>query len=269
LLLFFAGTALASPATKTPAQLLTEARTEITASRAYKADALLQQVIKSPDAQRAQVEEALVLQGMIYYGDVFASSLLLPSLVAVAKKPEPFGKKVSERMILAGRAFHSAVTKYLNITAGGGKLSSLKVTLPDFAEADVKKLQDSLSNKATVEGLLASYSSDPAAGEGMYSRASQFGLYLGFGGTLPKEKGRKFGAIKSKFQSGVTFDQLRYLDWAASVSHDMSKSVKDPLPEFNLKELSKRCDQRLLKVAPADSTFAKNAKARLEAKPKK
>jgi hypothetical protein len=35
------------------------------------------------------------------------------------------------------------------------------------------------------------------------------------------------------------------------------------MPEFNLKELAKRCDERLLKVAPADSQWAKNAQARL------
>ncbi|MDQ3023080.1 MAG: hypothetical protein M3R04_01650 [bacterium] len=266
------GIAIAAPATKSaapskpPAQLLSEARSELTASHAYKADALLQQVIKSETAQRAEVEEALVLQGMIYYGDVFASTLLLPSLVAVAKKPEPFGRKVSERMILAGRAFHASVTKYLNITAGGGKLANVKLSLPDFTEADVKKLQDTLSNRASVESLLASYPTDPSAGEGLYSRASQFGMYLGFGGTLPKQKGRKLAGIESKYSGGVQFDNLRYLDWAASVSLDMSKQVKDTLPQFSLKDLSKRCNERLLKVAPKDSQFAKNAKARLEKK---
>src|SRR5688572_15919340 len=155
-LVLFTTSAFAAPAAaKTPAQLLSEARSEITASHAYKADALLQQVIKSEDAQRAQVEEALVLQGMIYYGDVFASALMLPSLVAVAKKPEPFGRKVSERLIMAGRAFHSSLTKYLNITAGGGKLAKLQVNLPALDEADVKKVQDSLGSKSVVEGLIA------------------------------------------------------------------------------------------------------------------
>jgi len=247
---------------KPPAQLLSEAKAEITAGHAYKADDMLQQVVKSVDSSRAQVEEALVLQGMIYYGDVFASALVLPSLVAVAKKPEPFGKKVSERLIMAGRAFDAAVGKYLNITAPGGKLTTLKVSLPPFGEDDVKKLQDTLSNKATVQALLDSYPSDPSAGEGMYARASQFGLYLGFGGTLPKNKDRKLGEIQSKLAGGIAFDQLRYLDWAASVSLDMSREVRDPARQYDLGDLSRRCDERLLKLAPADSVFARNAKAR-------
>jgi hypothetical protein len=259
-----AKTATPKPAApKPPTQLLAEAKAEITASHSYKADALLQQVIKSEDASRAQVEEALVLQGMIYYGDVFASALVLPSLVAVAKKPEPFGRKVSERMIMAGRAFHESVTSYLNITAGGGKLSKLQVSLANFNEDDVKKLQDALSAKATVESMLDSYPTDPSTGEGLYSRASQFGLYLGLGGTLPKQKGRKLADIRSRLGAGVQFDQLRYLDWAASVSLDMSKQINDTLPEFSLADLSKRCDERLAKLAPADSQFGKNAKARL------
>jgi hypothetical protein len=252
-----------------PAQLLTEAKSELLASHAYKADALLQQVVKSDEASRAQVEEALVLQGMIYYGDVFASALVLPSHVAVAKKPEPFGRKVSERMILAGRAFHESVTSYLNITAGGAKLGKLQVKTAPFSEADVKKLQDALSNRATVESLLSSYPNDPSEGEGMYSRASQFGLNLGLGGLLPKQKGRKLEDIQAKLAAGIDFDQLRYLDWAASVSLDMSNQVHDTLPDYSLAELSKRCDERLTKLAPAGSQFAKNAKARMEHQSKK
>src|SRR4051812_1938074 len=145
---------------KSPAQLLADAKAEISASHAYKADTILGDVAKSPDATRAQVEEALVMRGMIYYGDVFGSALVLPSFVAVAKKPEPLGRKVSETLIMASRAFDANLTEYLNITAAGSKLSKLQVDLPAFSEDDVKKLQDTLSNKASVESMLASYSSD-------------------------------------------------------------------------------------------------------------
>jgi hypothetical protein len=248
---------------KTPAQLIAEAKSEISASHSYKADTLLGEVIKSADASRAQVEEAMVMRGMIYYGDVFGSALVLPSFVAVAKKPEPLGRKVSETLIMASRAFDANLTEYLNITAAGSKLTKLQVTLPDLDEADVKKLQDTLSNKASVESMLAGYSSDPSGGEGLRSKAGQFGMYLGYGGTLPKDQHRKLPDIKAKFAPGTQFDQVRYLDWAASVCLDMSRQVHDTVPEFNLADLAKKVDQRLLKVAPADSQFAKNAKARL------
>jgi hypothetical protein len=269
LCLLLVSAAPAKPAARqTPAQLLSEAKAELSASHAYKADTLLGDVIKSPDSSRAQVEEALVMRGMIYYGDVFGSALLLPSFVAVAKKPEPLGRKVSETLIMASRAFDANLTEYLNITAAGSKLQKVQLTLPDFSEADVQKLQDTLSNKNSVEALLAGYSSDPSSGEGLRTRASQFGMYLGYGGTLPKDKTRKLPEIKAKFAAGAPFDQARYLDWAASVCHDISQQVHDTQPEFNLAELGRRVDQRLLKVAPADSQFAKNAKARLEHKPK-
>lgn len=250
----------------TPAELLTEARAEIAADHLYSADPLLQQVVESDDASVAEVEEALCLQSMIYYGDVFGAALVMAPLAAMGPEPHELKGLVSRQLLLARRAFLAAASSYLNTTVGGSQLAQLKVDLPPFANADVEQIRSALNDREVLAQVLAEYNDDPAAGQGLLARANQFGLHLGVSCVVPKSPGRTMEDVRELLGAGVRFDHLLYLDWLATVALDMNTLVDEP-DGPDLVGLAKRCDNRILEQLGDDSEsqLAKNARERAEA----
>jgi hypothetical protein len=244
-----------------PADMLDKARTEIGNNHAYSADSWLQQVIDAPESTPAQVEEALYLQTMIYYGDVFGAAMVLTPVTLADQDGCRYGAEASRQLLLARRAFVAAANRYLNITAGGSKMTKLKLALPVFSEEDARKISSTLKDQATVKKMIASYDTDPVAGKGLLARANQFGMMLGFSSAVPRVKGRKFADVRARLSAGVDFDRAQYYDWLATVSVEMDAIVKEPGGPKML-DLAKRADERLVKVAPKGSELAKNAELR-------
>jgi hypothetical protein len=244
-----------------PADKLASARAEITSGHPYAADALLQEVVDSEDAGMAQVEEALCLQTMIYYGDVFGAALVMGPLGTASSEPSELKAQISQQLLLARRAFLAAGSNYLNTTVRGTLLAQLKLELPAFSESDIDKINSTLSSKEALQKILADFPKDPSAGQGLLAKANQFGLYLGFSSTVPKTAGRKMADVRQQLNSGVVFKQASYLDWMATVALDMNSLVNEPGGP-DLKGLARRADERLLKLVEPDSQYAKNARQR-------
>ncbi len=248
-----------------PSDSLNKARAEIAADHVYSADALLQDVISSPDASAGQVQEALYLQTMIYYGDVFGAALLLAPVSGSTGKPSALGKEVSQQLLLARRAFHVAASSLLNELNANKQFSTVKIDLPPFSEAEVDKLNAALASRETMKELVEGYEKDQSAGRGMLAKANHFGLYIGCGSALPKQKGRKLKDVDAKLKGGVSFEEARYLDWLATVCIDMKDLIKKEPQAPDLGNLAKRADERLKKIVEKDSAFYKNAVARSKA----
>jgi hypothetical protein len=248
------------------AENLASAKSQISKSQPYSADKLLQEIINSSDASPAQVEEALVLQTMIYYGDVFGAALVLAPVSAATQKPTKYGAEVSRQLLLARRAFSVAGNSYLNQTFSSSALKKLSVELPALTDEDVKKIQAVLNDKDSVARLVADYDGDPAAGQGLLARSSQFGMYLGLGGLIPKSSGRSMTDVQSKFRGGTDFNQLAYLDWLASISLELHSLAKEPQandPKF-MQTLAKKCDERIKALTKDDAgnPYRKKAEGR-------
>lgn len=246
-----------------PSEALSQAKGELAQGHPYGADALLQKVVDAEDAETAQVEEALCLQAMIYYGDVFGAALVMAPLGTASAAPSEFKGQISQQLLLARRAFVAAGNSYLNATVRGSQLKTLKVALPAFSETDVDQINATVNDKAALQKLLTDFPSDPAPAQGLLAKANQFGMYLGFSSTVPKTKERRISDVRAKLKNGVDFDTLRYLDWMATVALDMHFLVNEPSGP-DLKGLARRSDERLLKLAGADSEFANNARKRAE-----
>lgn len=257
-------TAQARAATS-PAEALTKARAEIAADHVYSADALLQEVVSSPDATSAQVQDALYLQTMIYYGDVFGAALLLAPVSGATGKASALGKEVSQQLLLARRAFHVSATSLLNELNANKQISTVKIDLPPFSEAEVEQLNKTMASRETMKELVESYETDQSAGRGMLAKANHFGLYIGCGSALPKQKGRKMKDVDAKLKGGVAFEEARFLDWLATVCIDMKDLIKKEPQAPDLGSLARRADERLKKIVEKDSAFYKNAQARAKA----
>jgi hypothetical protein len=248
----------------TPAEDMAGAKKDIAADHVYSADALLQKIIVSPDATPAQVQEALYLQTMIYYGDVFGAALLIgPVAGGSGGKDSKLGQETSRQLLLARRAFHAASVRLLNEFNAGRKLESVKVDLPTFGEGDIDKLNEAIGSKNTMEALVSGFASDESAGRGMLAKANHFGLYIGFSSLLAKQKNRKMSDIESKVKGGIKFDEARYLDWLATVCLDMRSLIKNEPSAPDLSGLAKRADERLKKlVKDKEDPLYKNAAKR-------
>lgn len=256
---------LPSAANAGPADDLASAKAEVAANHPYSADALLQKVVKAGDASPLQLQEALVLQQMVYYGDVFGAALLLAPVSAATGKPSKLGAEASKQLLMARRAFYVSAKNFLNATFSDRPLKQVKLELPPLTSDDVSKFEALLNQKESMAKLVADYDSDPAAGKGLLARTSQFGLYLGFGALLPKS-GRKVEDIRAGYKSGATYDYLAHLDWMATVSLELHKLAKEPQvpdPDFML-SLAKSCDERIkvLTKDNPDSPYLKKASAR-------
>jgi hypothetical protein len=248
---------------QTPADKLAAAKSEIKDGHCYSADKSLQEIVDSVDASPAQVEEALYLQCMIYYGDVFGAALMMAPLAAASSEGSGLKGQVSKQMLLARRAFTAAANSYLNSTLSGGELKKLTVALPPFNEMDMDQLDATIKNQAALKQMMEEYDKDPAAGNGCLAKASQFGFYLGISSAVPKTPGRKVGDVRKQLAAGVTFDQLGFLDWLATVARDMHSLVNEPNGP-DLPGLSRRADERILKLAGNDTSnqYVKNAHKR-------
>jgi hypothetical protein len=246
-----------------PADSLAKAKAEIAQHKLYSADPLLQDVVNSHDSTPSQVEEALVLQSCIYYGDVFGAAFVMAPLAAASSEGSPLKALVSQQLLLARRAFHVAANSYMDTTVAGSQLTQLKLELPPFTDSDLDVLKQGLGNKAALKRILDEYPEDPSAGQGMLAQANHFGLYLAFGAAYPRSAGRKLTDVRSALKAGVAFDELRYLDWIATVAGELAGLVKEPGGP-DLSALAKRADERLLKrgASKPDSQFVKNAKQR-------
>jgi hypothetical protein len=251
----------AAYAQDSPASLLAQAKAKFAAEDTVGADALLQQVIDHPDASIDLVEEALFWQIKLYYGDVVGAALLLGPLSGTGIDQSKLTQDVARQMLLARRAFQLAGTRYLNTTAIGSGLRSIKVDLPSLTDANVNQLKATIGDKAQVESILTGYSTDPKPGLGLVSMANRFGLYIGMGSELPGKPQGEVGSISAQFSNGVAFDEPRFLDWLAEVSLELHGIVNEPNGP-DLKGLSKRADDRLVQKAAGDSNYAKNAKRR-------
>ena len=226
---------------------LAEAKTEIGNDHAYSADALLQEVVKDETATSGQVQEALFLQCMIYYGDVFGAALLLGPCGAASEGQHPFKQDVGEQLLLARRAFTISAEKYLNETVMQAALTRIKFTLPELNQSDVDTLQSVLADPATIRSMLTQYDADPSPARGLQARSNQFGFYICSGALLGPVAGqqRSVADIRSTLSQGVPYDHAAYLDWIASVLLDMYSLINEPNgPDFI--GLSKRANDRLL-----------------------
>jgi hypothetical protein len=247
--------------TTDPAKLLEQAHSEIATSHLYSADAILRDVMKSPDASVAQVQEALSLQCMIYAGDVLGAALLIQPLGKASVEGSGLKGEVSKQLVLARHAFAIAANDYLNATVMGAELKQLKLTLPNYTQADVTKLENTLASPADLKAMLDGYSKDPTPGQGLMTRANQYGFFLAFSAAVPGSLGQNPDNIRAKVKQGVTFDNLNYLDWIARVALDMHHLLKEPNGP-DLTGLAQRADERILKLAQADSPYAKAARSR-------
>jgi hypothetical protein len=154
------------------------------------------------------------------------------------------------------------MSNYLNNTVGGQSLKQTSLRLPAFSEADARRIHQTLADKKMLDSIVSGFDKDPAPGMGLLSRANLLGLYVSAGSLAPRSGG--FAALRSKLSGGVEFRADRYLDWAASAALDMAEMVKDPGGP-DMKALSRRCDERLVKWygKDADNAYVKAAKKRL------
>jgi hypothetical protein len=255
----------ATTAAAAPGDDLAAAKAELSANHPYSADALLQKIVKASDASPAELQEALVLQQMVYYGDVFGAALLLAPVSAATGKPSKLGAEASKQLLMARRAFYVSAKNFLNATFSERPLKQIQLELPTLTGDDVKKFEALLNTKEAMTKLIADYDADPSAGKGLLSRTSQFGLYLGMGALLPKSS-RKVEDIRASFKSGASYGYLGHLDWLATVSielHGLAKEPQVPDPNFML-SLAKSCDERIKALTKDDpgSAYLKKAKAR-------
>jgi hypothetical protein len=247
---------------KAPAQLLSEAQAEIEKFHTGSADQLLQAVVNHPDASSTQVEEALVQQMMLYYGDVVGAMTVIPGLAQVGAKGSPLKDAVGKQLVLARRAYAAALNNYLNDTIGGQTLKSTSMRLPAFSNDDAKLINATLRDKPSLDKIVSGFAGDPAPGMGLLSKANLMGLYISCGALAPKSGG--FSALRGKLGGGVEFDGGQFLDWAAESSIAMSKMLKDPGGP-DMKALQKHCDERILQWfgKDANNPYVKHAKKRL------
>lgn len=247
---------------KSPAQLIGEAKADIEKFKTGTADQLLQAVTIHPDASTAQLEEALVLQLVLYYGDVIGAMTVIPSLGKVAKEGSALKGAVGKQLVLARRAFAASMSSYLNSTITGTQLKQTNLPLPGFSEADARRIHQTLAETKTLDAIVSNFASDPAPGMGLLSRANLLGLYVSAGSLSPRSGG--FAALRSKLGGGVEYKADRYLDWAATAALEMHGMVNDPGGPDML-ALSRRCDERLLQWygKDANNSHVKAAKQRL------
>jgi hypothetical protein len=250
-----------SGATQDPARLLEEAHAEIALSHLYSADAILRDVMESPDASVAQVEEALALQCMIYSGDVLGAALLVTPLGNASQEGSGLKAEVTKQLILARRAFSISANDYLNATIGGSELAQLKLALPQFSQADVTKLEDTLASPQVLAGMVEGYATDPTPGQGLITRANQYGFYLAFSAAVQENLAQNPDSVRAAAQRGTPFDELHFLDWMARVAIDMHRLLQDP-DGPDMLALAKRCDQRILAHAPENNEYAAAARSR-------
>ena len=244
-----------------PAKLLEQAHSEIAQSHLYSADTILRDVMKSPDASIAQVQEALSLQCMIYSGDVLGAALLIQPLGRASEEGSELKGEVSKQLVLARHAFAVAANDYLNATVMGAELTQLKLTLPGFTQADVTQLENTLASPPELATMLTGYTTDPTPGQGLITRANQYGFYLAFSAAVPESLSQNPDSIRGKVKQGTAFDNLHFLDWIARVALDMHHLLKEPNGP-DLTGLAKRADERILKLAGAGSPYAASAQAR-------
>jgi hypothetical protein len=249
---------------KSPAQLISEAKADIEKFKTGTADQLLQAVTTHPDSTTSQLEEALVLQVVLYYGDVIGAMTVIPSLGKVAKDGSPLKSAVGKQLVLARRAFAASMSNYLNSTIAGSELKRTGLNLPAFSEADARRIHQTLAETQTLDAIVSNFATDPAPGMGLLSRANLLGLYVSAGSLAPRSGG--FAALRSKLGAGTDFKADRYLDWAATAAAEMHDMVTDKGGP-DMRALSKRCDERLIRWYGNEATnpYVTAAKKRLEA----
>lgn len=231
-----------------PADKLASAHREFAADHIYAADALLQEVIDDAASSQLQVEEALFLQTIIYYGDVLGAMAVIEPLAAASEQGSGYKEEVSRQLLLARRAFHAAASRYLTATVLGSKLETVKVDLPAFSEEDFSLIQATLRDKTELQNILGEYATDSSVGKGLLAKSSRLGLYTGFGRMLPPESSRKLASIRSQFGKGSVFTPIMYMDFIAEISLEMAKLVKEPNGP-DLPGLAQRADERIIKLA--------------------
>lgn len=252
--------AAASVASAAPADTLAQAHQEFADDHIYAADALLQQVIDDETASQVQVEEALLLQSLIYYGDVLGAVAVIEPLAAASTEGSGYKGEVSRQLLLARRAFHAAASRYLTATVLGSNLEDIKVDLPEFTEADLAIIKDTLSDGKALKDIMTSYETDSSVGKGLLAKASRLGLYTGFGRMLPPDASRRFSGIRSQYSRGSVFTPIMYMDFVAEVSLEMAMLINEPNGP-DLVDLARRADERIMKLAGSNpqNLYVKNA----------
>jgi hypothetical protein len=256
---------LGQTAQAAPADTLREAKAEIAAGRIYPGDDLLQQVVDSPDSNSAQVEEALLIQCLIYSGDVLGAAALIGPLASAS--PEGSGMKtlVSQQLLLARRAYSVAANSYLNTTIKGTSLSTFRLELPHLTTAEVTQLMTTLANKDVLSQMMQEFGDDPSAGHGLLAQVNIYSMYLACGSAFDLGENARVEHIGSATGGGIEEDQLQLLDWAARVALDMNTMVNEPNGP-DLASLARRFDQRILAFAGDDATNQYVINARNRAK---
>ena len=265
LLLLCAVLGQAAHAQDSPASLLAQAKASFAADKTVEADALLQKVIDHPDASLDLVEEALLWQIKLYYGDVLGAALLMGPLSSTGIENSRLTQDVARQMLLARRAFQLAATRYLNTTAIGTGMKTLRVDLPSLTDDNVAQLKKTMGDKTAMTNILSGYAADPQPGLGLVAMANRFGLYIGMGSELPGKPQGEMASIRAQISNGVKFDEQRFLDWLAEVSLELHGIVNEPGGP-DLVGVSKRADDRLKQKAAAGSAYEKNMKRRAAAR---
>ena len=254
---------LSQMALAAPADNMASAHREFAADHIYAADALLQQVIDDAGSSQLQVEEALFLQSIIYYGDVLGAMAVIEPLAAASEEGSGYKEEVSRQLLLARRAFHAAAGRYLTATVLGSKLETVKVEMPAFSEEDFSLIQATLRDRAQLQEILAGYETDSSVGKGLLAKSSRLGLYTGFGRMLPPGTSRKLASVRSQFSKGSVFTPIMYMDFIAEVSLEMSRLVREPGGP-DLLGLAQRADERIMQLAGSNpqNLYVKNAEKR-------
>ena len=248
-----------------PADLLTQAKSEIAAGRIFAGDALLQQVVDSPDANSAQVEEAVMIQCLLYSGDVLGAAAMIGPLSSAS--PEGSGLKtlVSQQLLLARRAFASAGNSYLNSTIKGTSLNSVQLTLPKLTTEEVSQLLATLHNADVLKKMMQEFDTEPSAGHGLLAKVNTYSLYLAAGAAFKLGESTGVEQIGGSCRGGLKLNELQFLDWAARTALDMNMMVREPNGP-DLAALAQRFDQRIVMLAGGDETNAYVVNARKRAK---
>jgi hypothetical protein len=262
-----AATPKVNTAGMSPQQLIDAAQQEIKQFHTGTADQYLQAVIDSPGSSAAQIEDALVLQMVLYYGDVIGAMTIIPSLARVGKQGSPLKDIVGKQLVLARRAFAASMNGYLNNTVRGQQLRGTDLQLPEFTNEDAKRLGQTMADAKTLDALVSGFAKDPAPGRGLLSKANLMGLYVSAGSLAPyrgPKEGDHFKALRSKLAAGVDFNAAQYLDWASTACLEMKKMLRDPGGP-DMAALSQRCDERILQWYGKDpsNAYVKAAQKRL------
>jgi hypothetical protein len=244
-----------------PELLLAQAYSALSEGRVYYADVLFNEAASHVDATMAQVEEARVLQSIIYAGDYLGAVAMMQSFAAFTESDSELKLEIQNQLVNSHIAFYTVVDGFLDVTVAGSNLQTVTVELPELPEKDIETMQLILQNEEIIREINSTYDEDPTAGLTLLARVNRFSLLLSLQGVFLDGMSDDIEYIRSQMAAGQPFSQIRYLDWAAEILVGIDKvlTLKGGPP---LDELAARCDDRILALLGADANNVYAEKAR-------